>query len=167
MHNYAEAYTIDNLMELLEANSGAPDAFGRDNAERIVTLAQQRADARGEQSQLDSDHVECLIGTDWAGFAGDEFGYHAGKLNKWALGVLDVGRSMGRDATLFKDAVVVQQGWLETGDARYTQIEEYESDFEGASRGELWIPRKAQDYIAIIALSPELIHGDASAADAM
>jgi len=166
--DYPEAFTVDNLYQILDSNSVVADEFGHDNAERLVALARQRADSRGEQSALDSTETECIIGTDWTGFAGDEFGYDGGKMNKWAFGVCKEDISRGKDATLFTNVHVVQQDWLETGDDRKTKLEQYEDeDYENSEPGEMWIPDAAAQYIAIIALSDELIHGDATVADAM
>lgn len=168
MHDFPEAYTKDNLQDILDANSAVPDDFGEANLDRLLTLARQRADARGEDSAFDGDKMDCLIGTDWTGFAGDEFGYDGGKLNHWAFGVLNVEASYGKNATLFTNVQVVQQSWLETGDGRKSQVQTYvDEDYDGADDGEMWIPDGAAEYIAIVALSPELIHGDANVADAM
>lgn len=166
MLDYPEAYTADNLYEILDANSAVPDEFGTANLERLVEIAQQRADARG--NPLEDDKQDCLIGTDWTGFAGNEFGYSGGKLNHFAFGVVQPGISSGKDATLFTDVQVVQQDWLETGDGRKTQLEQYvDDDYDGADPGEMWIPDGAAQYIAIVVLSNELVHGEPTAADAM
>lgn len=168
MHNYPEAYTMDNLQNILGANDAISEKFGSESLDRLMTIAQQRADARGEQNALESDQVECLIGTDWKGFAGDEFGYDSGKLNKWAFGVLEADVSQGKNATLFSNVQVVQQDWLETGDGRLSQLETYtDDDYDGANDGEMWIPDGAAEYICIVALSSELVHGEPDAAEAM
>lgn len=167
-HDYPEAFAEDQLYDILDANSAVPDEFGTDNLERLLDIAKARADARGEDSALDADQTDCIICTDWTGFAGDEFGYSGGKMNKWAFGVLEADVSCGKNATLFSNTHVVQQDWLESGDGRKTQTEKYvDDDYDGANPGELWIPNGAQDYIAIVALDPELLHGEVDLADAM
>jgi hypothetical protein len=168
MYDYPEAYTDDNLYDILTANDAVPDEFGRDNLDRLLDIARARADARGEQNALDAEQSECLIGTDWTGFAGNEFGYDGGKLNNWAFGILEAEVSRTKNATLFTDTHVVQQSWLETGDGRKSQTKAYVDDeYDGANEGDLWIPEGAQEYIAIVILDPELLHGSPTAADAM
>jgi hypothetical protein len=165
MVGYPEAYTTDNLQDILDANTNVPP-IADDELDRLLQLARQRADARG--SALDDQQTDCLIATEWDGFAQDEFGYHNDTLNQWAIGVLNMSASVGKDATLFTDTYVIQDGWLQTGDGRYSKIEEYEDDtFDGAGRGEMWIPKGAQEYIAIIKLSDELVHESPDAAEAM
>lgn len=161
------AYDADQLADLLTANSDAP-TISEGEVARIVELAQQRADARGEESALDETQMDCLIATEWDGFAGGEFGYDNGSLNQFAMGVFEEDVSAMQQASLFTDAVVIQDGWLTTGDSRRSQIVEYEdTEFEGSDEGELWIPDKAAEYICIIGLSDELVHGDIELGEAM
>lgn len=167
MHDYPEAYDKEHLLELINANSSCPDV-AMDEVRRIIDLAERRAQLRGEKSGLDDDKTDFVIATDWSGFASDEFGYDNGDVNQFALGVLNERASAGKRATLFNDTVVIQNGWLQTGDGRRASVQTYEDDdFDKADEGEMWIPISAQEYIAIIAISNELIHGDPSAADAM
>lgn len=167
MHDYPEAYDTDHLQELINANSSCPDV-ALDEVKRIVDLAERRAQLRGEDSSLDVSDTDCLIATDWTGFASGEFGYDNGEVNQFAMGVLNEEASSGKDATLFNETVVLQNGWLQTGDGRRSKVEEYEDeDFEKANPGDMWIPKGAQQYIAIIAISSELVHGVPDAADAM
>lgn len=166
-HDYPEAYTLDNLEQIIDSNDHCP-SLARDEIERLVELARQRADARGTDSALEDEQTECLIATDWTGFASGEFGYDNGDVNQFAMGVLEERVSAGRDATLFSDTVIVQNGWLQTGDGRRSQVKAYEDeDYERSDTGEMWIPKSAQEYIAIIALDPELIHGEPDASEAM
>jgi hypothetical protein len=159
MHDFPEAYTADNFRQLLNANDDCP-SLSDGELQRLLDLAQQRASARGEP--LDDDQVDCLIATEWTGFTADEFGFDNGEANQFAMGVFEGDVSSGKGADLFNDTVVVQNGWLTTGDGRRSQIEEYVDDeYDGADTGELWIPNGAQDYIAIIAISNELLSGNA------
>lgn len=167
MQSYPEAYDKEHLQELINANDSSPNV-AIDEVERLIDLAERRAQLRDEESTFDADDKECIIMTDWSGFAADEFGYDNGDMNQTAIGILNTQASAGKYATLFNDTVVVQNGWLETGDARRAKIEQYnDEDFEQASEGEMWVPDKAQEYMAIIALDPGLVHDDPKAADAM
>jgi hypothetical protein len=164
------AYTLDNFKQLLEAHDSAPEWLVKDDEhlERIVNLAEQRAGARGEQSALEEGETECLLATDWHGWASDEFGFDGDESNQVALGVLNARASADRDAILFNDTVVVQTGWLRSGDGRKTQMKPYvDEEYDNSSEGELWVPRGAANYIAIIALSSELVHGTPDLAEAM
>jgi hypothetical protein len=167
MHDYPEAYTFDNLRQIINANDSCP-SVADDELKRLVDLAKQRASKRGEESALDDTQTECIIATDWTGFASGEFGYDNGDVNQFAMGVLEEEVSAGKGATLFSDSVVVQRGWMETGDGRRAQVQQYEDeDYDNADAGEFWIPNSAQDYIAIVALGDELLHGEVELADAM
>jgi len=161
------AYTVDNLQSLCDANDVAPD-ISDDEAQRLVELAQQRAESRGEESALDADTKEVLIATTWNGYASDNFGYDDNLLNKFALGELNVDVSAGKRATLFNNTVVVQQGWLQSGDSRRTKLRHYEDDdYDGGDVGDLWVANGAAEYIAMFELSSELIHGQTQLADAV
>lgn len=166
MHDYPEAYTTENLKELIDANDSCP-TISLDETERIVDLARRRADARGEESSLEETETDCLVATDWAGFAQDEFGYDNGDLNEFAIGVYNHRVSMGRAASLFTDTYVIQRGWLSTGDGRRNETVQYHDEDFGSDPGTMWIPKSAQDYLAIIALSDELVHGTPGASEAM
>jgi len=163
-HDYPVAYDEGHLQELINANDSCPDV-AIDEVKRIMDLAERRAQIRGEESSLEAGAHDCVISTDWSGFASGEFGYDNGEVNQFAMGVYE--KDSG-SATLFKDAVVLQNGWLQTGDGRRSKVEEYhDEDFDKASPGSFWIPKGAQDYIAIIAISGEAIHGEPDLADAM
>ena len=168
MTGYPAAYTRDNLVDILDANDAVPTVTD-DELDRIIELAKRRADARGEQNALEDTKTDCIIATEWTGFAQGEFGYDGDRnLNNFAMGVLDMGASVGKDATLFTDTYVIQTKWLESGDGRCKQIEQYvDDDYDGADPGAMWIPQGAQDWIAIIKLSDELILDSPQAADAM
>jgi hypothetical protein len=163
---FPQAFDDDHLAELVDANSSVPDWVDDPEVlQRIIEHAKGRAAGRGEESALDSTEAECLITTDWNSFT-DDWGYSDGDANQVALGVYKEG--VGDNADLFKDTTIVQSDWLRTGDGRKTQSEPYEDEeFEQSDEGELWIPHKAQDYVAIIELSGELLHGSPNAADAM
>lgn len=164
---YPQAYTIESLVEIIEANDSVetPD---NSEIERLLELADMRANARGETNALDDTQTDCLIGTDWTSFAQNEFGYSGGKLNTWAFGVYEAEISSGKGADLFSDTQVVQQGWLESGDGRMASLEAYlDDEYENADEGEMWIPSGAQQYICIVELADELLHDEAVVADAM
>lgn len=167
MHDYPEAYDAEHLQELINANDSCPDV-AIDEVNRIVDLAERRAQLREEDSVYDATDTDCVIATDWTGFASGEFGYDNGEVNQFAMGVVNSDASSGKDATLFNETVVLQNGWLQTGDGRRSKVEKYEDEeFEKASVGDMWIPKGAQQYIAIIAIAPELVHGEPDLADAM
>jgi hypothetical protein len=167
MSMYPQAYTVESLVEIIEANDSVETPTNAE-IERLLDLADTRAASRGETNALDESQTDCLIGTDWTSFAQDEFGYSGGKCNVWAFGVYESEISSGKGADLFSDTHVVQQGWLESGDGRMASLEAYMDDeYDNASEGELWIPSGAQQYICIIELGDELLHDDAAVADAM
>jgi len=159
----SEAYTDENLASILDSHDSVPDYLERrDVRGRILDVARQWADRDG---QLDDDNTRCLIATTWTNWASDELDYDSGSLNQVALGVMDTKTS---SATLFTDTVVVQDSWLQTGDGRKTKLRQYDdAEFEASDRGELWLPDGAADYIAVIALSNELLYDDPSMAEAM
>lgn len=166
MHDYPEAYTESNLNQILDANDSFPEYIDADARERLLTLAQSRAAARG--GPLEDEKTDTIIATDWGGFASGEFGFDGDDMNQVALGVLNYGASVGKGATLFTDVSVVQDGWLTTGDGRKTQTVEYvDEEYDNATPGNMWIPNGAQDYICIVTLSDELVHEDPTAAEAM
>jgi len=70
-------------------------------------------------------------------------------MNEFAMGTYERATD---NADLFNDTVVAQNGWLTTGDGRRSQVRrQYNDDgFDGADVGQLWLPRSAQDYIAVI-----------------
>lgn len=166
MHDYPEAYTDDNLDQILDANDSFPDYISATERERILDVARQRAAARG--SALDDTETDALIATDWGGFASGEFGFDNDEMNTVALGVLNERASAGKGATLFTDTVVVQDTWLTSGDGRKTQTKAYVDDeYDNADEGDMWVPNGAQDYICIVCLSNELLHSEPTAAEAM
>jgi hypothetical protein len=167
MTGYPAAYSPDALQDCINANTSCPDV-GEDELERILDLAERRAQARGEDSALEDTETDCLVATDWASFAEDRFGYDASDfLNHFAIGVLDMRASVGKDATLFTDTYVIQQSWLHDGDGRRTQVEQYTDDYEGNDGGDMWVPKGAQDYVAIIKLPDDLVHDEPALAEAM
>lgn len=162
---YPTAYTVDNLDDILESNTNVPQ-ISADERDRLLSLARRRAASRGEQNALEDNQTDCIITTDWTTFAQNEFGYDAGgDLNEFALGIFE--RATG-NATLFTDTYVVQGGWLSTGDGRKSQLDQYVDDeYAQSDDGEMWVPKGAQDYVAIIRLSDELLHDAPTAAEAM
>jgi len=68
---------------------------------------------------------------------------------------------------------ILQTQWLRSGDGRVKQAEAY-TDEEYAKRndeydvsGNLWVPNGAQEYICIVELTDELLHGEAKLSEAM
>jgi len=166
---FIEAYDASHLADLLDSNSSAPDWLGDDEAELIVGYAQQRADSRGEASALEAEATDCLITTNWSSFT-EEWGFSGGSANQVAIGSLN--DEAGSKADLFENTDILQTNWLRDGDGRKTQAERYEddellSDFDNSSVGDMWIPHAAQDYICIIELTGELLHGEPELSEAM
>jgi len=157
--NYLEAFDVDHLHDIIDSNDSAPD-FDNVAVERLVDIAQQRASARGEVNALSETQTDCLILTTWRDF--DD-----GSLDGCAMGVLEEEIREGKGATLFTDTVAVNRKWVENGDGRVTQLTPYnDDDFEKADEGDCWIPNGAQEYMCIVELSDELIHGEVTLADA-
>lgn len=164
MSGYPIAYGVDHLRELVNTNDSCRD-ITISESERLVEVAQQRADSN---SALDDGEKHCLVTTDWHGFCLDNFGQDTSdSTNEFAIGTFDHGRTMGRDAILFNDTIVVQHGWLNTGDGRKTKVKRYTDDFDGASMGEFWLPKSVEEYVCIIELSGEMIHGSVDVSEAM
>ena len=163
------AYTLDNLEQLLDSNDATPDwVVDPTYLDRLVDMAEQRAAARGEDSALDESQVDCIITAEWQNFLQPEFGYSGDDANAVALGVVNPRASADRDAILFNDTAVVQTDWLRSGDGRKTQTRPYmDEEYDNAEEGEFWVPRGATDYVCIIALSDELVHGSPNLAEAM
>jgi hypothetical protein len=165
---FLQAYDVDHLTEVVESNSSAPDWLTGEAVERAAEYATQRAKNRGENSALDSGESHYLITTNWSSFT-DDWGFSGGSANQVAIGTLN--ETAGEQADLFEDAEVLQTDWLRSGDGRKKQAELYEdkevvSEFNG-SVGDMWIPHAAQDYLCIIELTSELLHGEAELAEAM
>lgn len=165
---FPQAYGSEHLEELLDTNDSTPDwLMNPETLERVLEHAQARADGRGEDSALDSTKAECIITTNWGAFT-DDWGYDDEKANQVALGVFDADVSSGKGADLFTDTVILQSGWLRTGDGRKSQSEAYlDEGYDAANEGDMWIPDGAQDYICIIELTDELLHGEPQLTDAM
>lgn len=162
--------TITTVDELADRFNNSDYCFDLDvdMAKRIVDIAQRRAQTRNEDGALDSERQECLIATDWVSFAADEFGYDSGQLNEFAMGLYDTERSDGSDADLFTDTIVIQHGWLLSGDGRKTEFERYnDEDFEQSDVGEFWVAHSAQPYMEIAALDPTLVHDQPGVEEAM
>lgn len=170
MYDYPVVYTRGQLDEIIEAH-GAVDSLKARPLKRLVDLARMRADSRAD-GVLDDEQTDCVIGTNWTQFGADEFGKNEGFVNQWAFGILDTAASVGRDATLFTDTQIVQQDYLSSGDGRKTKLRTYtDDDYDGAADGELWIPDKCLpqrgNYIAVVEIDNELVHGNATLEEAM
>jgi hypothetical protein len=160
------AFTEDNLRQILDSNEHCHDIPTK-QFERLVDIAQHRADARG--SALDDDSTECMIisGT-WSEYAQNEFGFSDNSLNKIAFGELNHQASLGKDAVLFNNTQIVQAGWLESGDGRKSMLKMYEDDdYDGADSGELWIPKSAAEYLCVVKLDSELLYDGVEMQEAM
>lgn len=165
---FQQIYDSGQLRDILDSNNSVP-RWVSDEAvvERIVQYAQQRADSRGEESAYDTDVTRCLITTNWFNFT-EDWGDDGGDRNQVAIGQFDHDRSVGSNADLFTNTEIIQRGWLQTGDGRRRQAAYYEdTDFEGASVGDMWIPSTVQEYLCITELTGELLHGEPTIVDAM
>jgi len=159
---FPTGYTVDNLNDMIASNDSCP-TLPSAQVERLIDLAEQVFGG----NQFESDGQVHIVATDWGNFASDTFGTDTDDLlNQFALGVYDKDVSMGRDALLFTDTVIVQTNWLRSGDGRRTQIERFQPDFEGADVGDMWVPKSVTDYIAIISIADELVY-EQTAAGAM
>lgn len=165
---FPQAYDDDNLKQNVDANSSSPDWLSNPKVlERIIEHAKGRADARGEDSALDDSECECLITTNWSSFT-EDWGFSGGDANQVAVGIFNEEVSSGKQADLFTDVVVLQTDWLRSGDGRKSQAEAYmDESYDNADEGEMWIPNNAQDYICIIELTDELLHGEVQLSEAM
>jgi hypothetical protein len=177
------AYDEDHLMEVLNSNSNCRD-FNTEEVSRIAEFGKQRTMGRinGPMDDEPNDHV---LTTDWHGFAKSEFGVDevdeetssarqtdstVGRktVNDVVLAHPNEAMSDGKDAVLFEDAVILQSGWLSTGDGRRTQAEKYVSDdYDDATPGSLWIPRSALEYFVVVKLGDEMVRPQAKLSDAM
>lgn len=162
------AYTAENLVEVVEANEFGPD-ITEDMADRLIDMARRRTQARCD-STVNVGEKDFLVFTDWDSFCRDTFGSSTldgdSIPNRFALAVPNFQVSIGRDAWLCKDAVAVQQNWLETGDGRCNQLEEVDqtnTQFHDDVR-EFWSPK---DYTALVGFGDELLYEEPKAADAM
>lgn len=162
------AYTTDNFIQLIEANEYGP-VITETQAERIIDLAARRTQTRKETA-FDGEPKDFLVTTTWDNFCWETLGgssLDGGETpNRFALGVPNFDVASGRDAWLIEDAVVVQQGWLETNDGRKSEIKEVDQTDTSYhdEHGEFWAPK---DFTALIGLSEELLGLDADAAEAM
>jgi len=119
---FPQAFDDDHLAELVDANSSVPDWVDDPEVlQRIIEHAKGRAAGRGEESALDSTEAECLITTDWNSFT-DDWGFDDGNANQVALGVFNEEVSSGKQADLFNETVIVQTGWLRTGDGARARV---------------------------------------------
>lgn len=166
--NVPSAYTTDNLVELIEANEFGPH-ITEEMADRIIDLARRRTQARSENT-VEVGEKDFLVFTDWDSFCRDTFGSDGvgddNVPNRYALCVPNFKVSSGRDAWLCKEAVAIQQGWLESGDGRRSSIEEVDqtdTSFHD-DREEFWAPK---EYTAMIGFGDDLVRQDPKVADAM
>lgn len=166
--SYQQIYVADQFADIISANSSAPAWLDQDGVtDRILEYARSRAHSRGEDSALDGDGTECFITTNWSAFT-DDWGFSGGSANQVAIGTLNEKASAAKQATLFEDVVILQTDWLRDGDGRKTQAETYiDSGWEDASRGDMWVPDNAQEYLCITELTGEVLHGEPTLTDAM
>jgi len=164
---FSAAELVDKIEEA-ELGPDLPDAVVREAAERLITLANQHTTARGDGGlNQEKDYIIC---TNWDNFCRDTFGssqFPEGDVpNRFALATVDFEVSKGRKAWLCKNAVAVQQGWLETGDSRKTQMKEIDqTDGDFLDKvGQFWSPR---EYTLLIELGDDLVKDETSLEDAM
>jgi hypothetical protein len=162
------AYTADQFRDICTSHADCP-TLTAEQSQRILNLARQMANDRGDYNALEDDETDCLIATGWKNYCEDNFGYSTGDtLNQIALGVYNAGVSARKDAHLFTRTHVLQMDWVQTGDGRKSSVDMYVDDeFDGADPGTLWLPKSITDYFCIIKLDDELLHGSPSAGDAM
>jgi len=161
---YPDAFNLDMLEDIFEANDAAP-SIDEAEMERLIEVAQE---VSGADSTLDADNEWCLIGTEWQSFCKNTFGDDDGLVNRFAIGVHEADISSGKGATLFSKTRIIQHQWLKGGDGRRQKYCRYvDDDYEDANAGDMWVPRGAQEYMLIVELKPELLHGQATIAEAM
>jgi len=169
---FPQAYDDEHFAELVTANDSVPEWINGDVIDRIIDYAERRAQARGEDSALDGGDSDCVIITNWSSFT-DDWGFSDGNANQVAFGVFNEELSAGKGADLFTDVEILQSAWLRSGDGRKKQAAKYTdeeyaeqaSDFDVS--GQKWIPNGAQQYICIIEITSEMIHGEAQLSEAM
>lgn len=162
--NVIEVFDADHMAEVVGANEFGPE-IDADMAQRLIDLAKQRTQAQMDHS-LDESEKYVLVMTTWDNFCRDTFGSSGSAPNRFALCTIDWSASAQNKAYLCKDAMAVQQKWIESGDSRCTQMEEIDqsgTDFHDETR-EFWAPK---DYVAIVSFSDELVAPDAKIEDAM
>lgn len=166
--NVVTAYTPENLEEIVNANEFGP-GIDINMAGRLIDLARRRTQARSTDT-MNQGEKDFLVFTDWDNFCRDTFGSSGSGSdnvpNRFALGVPNWEVSADKDAYLIKEAVAVQQGWLETGDGRRSEIEEVDqtdTSFHDET-GEFWAPK---DYTALVGFGDDLVYEEPKLADAM
>lgn len=161
---YPDAYSDDMLDDILDANDSAP-SLSVEQRDRLLDATETISGAMGA---LDDDNDWCLITTTWQSFCENNFGMDDNTVNRFAVGVHEADISSGKGATLFSNTRIIQQKWLQSGDNRRSQYKTYiDDDYEKANDGDMWIAKSAQEYLCIVELKDELIHGQPSLADAM
>lgn len=164
MDSFPIADSAEDLQTIITGDQYAPDEVTIEMCERLVGLAAERTQTRGESPfEQEKDY---LFTSDWVNMVGDKLGYHNDRANQFALGRINESASTGKDAWLVADAIVPQWGWLETGDGRMSDVVDVDltdTDYHDEP-GEMWWPR---DYTLVIEFRDGLVKGEASAADAM
>jgi hypothetical protein len=161
---FPDAFNDDMLEDILDANDSAP-SLSDEERQRIIDVTETISGAMGA---LDSDNDWCLIGTTWQSFCENTFGTDDNVVNRFAIGVHEADISSGKGATLFSNTRIVQHKWLKGGDNRRSQYKTFIDDgYDDANEGDLWIPKSAQEYICIVELKDELIHGKPTLSEAM
>lgn len=164
MVKYPDAFNVEMLGDIFDANDAAP-SVDEDEMERLIDVARE---VSGASNTLEAENEWCLIGTEWQSFCENTFGDDDGLVNRFAIGIHEADISSGKGATLFSKTRIAQQRWLKGGDGRRQKYCRYvDSDYEDANAGDMWIPKNAQEYMLIVELKPELLHGQASIAEAM
>lgn len=163
--NILEVYDADHLQTVIDANELGPEGVTEAMCERIIDVAHQRTQSRME-GPLDDTKDPQLVFTNWDQFCRETFGSDSGSPNRFALTEINWDVSDDRQAWLCEEAVAIQQGWLESGDSRRTQLEEIDvSDDEYVDDpGTFWCPK---EYTTALTFADELLRDMPAAADAM
>jgi hypothetical protein len=164
METFPTADSAAELYDILANHQYAPDDVDAMMCERLVGLAAERTQNRGESAfEQEKDY---LFVSDWVNMVGEKLGWHNDRANMFALGTISFDRSAEKDAWFVDNAVVPQWGWLRDGDGRMTDVRDVDlTDGEYHDReGEMWWPK---DYTVVVEFRDSLVKGDADLAGAM
>lgn len=164
MDTFPTADTPDDLLDIINASEYAADDVSLEMCERLIALAAERTQSRGESAfEQEKDYV---FTSDWQNMVQEKLGSHGDRANEFALGVINPDISSGKDAYLVEEGIVPQWRWLESGDGRMNDVIEVDltdTDYHD-NAGEMWWPK---DYTLVVELADSLVKTTPSAADAM
>lgn len=166
MDEFQTVGSAEALKAELDIAEYAPDDVTIEMCERLLALAAERTQMRGENAVDPSRQKDFLFTSDWQNMVQEKLGDHSGRANQFALGTIDFETSEGRDAYLVKNAVVPQWQWLETGDGRMhdvVPVDLTDTDYHDEPRV-MWWPR---NYTAVIEFEDSVVKGQAKLADVM